>query len=135
MDNWLRPALASDVAVNQSNRAQSLGVQLNQASLVNEPIKATCPLVARFGSMLRLIWPKFEITRVFPDHCCQVGSGSAEAFKSTVCQGVPRWTRPSQPMFGSLLVGNGQSSDLVINGSLTFRSVKVLLALRELVNP
>src|SRR5687768_7156607 len=52
-----------------------------------------------------------------PDHSLHSRSGSIGAFKYSVCQGVPRCTRPIKPRFASLLVGNAQSSELVTPGS------------------
>src|SRR6185369_181925 len=43
-------------------------------------------------------------------------------FRYIVCHGVPRCTRPSQPMLGNLFVGKSQSSDCVIKGSLTAKA-------------
>src|SRR5271170_5504368 len=46
-----------------------------------------------------------------PVQFAQVVVFGSTDFKSTVCHGVPRCTRPSQPTVGNLFVGKSQLSD------------------------
>src|SRR6266404_3490822 len=109
-----REALSFRAAVNKSRMYRSFQGNVNSAS------KFVLPL----GSLLQLV-----MITPLPDHFCHTSNGWTGAFKYTVCHGVPRCTRPSQPTLASLFVGNSQSSDLLIMGSFKLRSYKVALEL------
>src|SRR5262249_23042148 len=53
-----------------------------------------------------------------PDHCCQVGRSTIADFKKIVCQGVPRWMRPSSSKLNGCESGKIQLSDEKTRGSL-----------------
>src|SRR5208282_1151109 len=90
-ESWPCVALSLNAVVNKSNRSQSF-------------------FGAVFAASNGFTLPVRSIQMLVPVRPLAVRT--SDALRYTVCHGVPRWTRPSQPTVGNLFVGKFQSSEL-----------------------
>src|ERR1035437_2474117 len=104
--SWPRVALSLNAVVNRSNnnrsRTGAVLVASNEFALPVQFVQVTKPTFVLAADL-------------------SVNARMFVALRKTVCHGVPRCTRPSQPTVGNLFVGKSQSSDCHISGSLKAR--------------